>query len=111
MLAKAEAEQRERPPTTNLMEDEVFWKDQQVWLQEKGYMLRPRYHPNWVPSAQTKPGPARIHEDTICPLVGAFNSVLFFTDLCTVSSSYGRKEHVYRRHCDAQESVSGTSPL
>ncbi|KAJ3490970.1 hypothetical protein NLI96_g1017 [Meripilus lineatus] len=68
MLAKAEAEQRERPPTTNLMEDEVFWKDQQVWLQEKGYMLRPRYHPNWVPSAQTKPGPARIHEDTICPL-------------------------------------------
>ena len=33
-----------------LSPDEVWWKDHQVWLQEKGYLLRPRYHPGWKPS-------------------------------------------------------------
>jgi len=28
---------------------EVWWRDQQLWLQEKGYLLRPRYKPGWVP--------------------------------------------------------------
>lgn len=30
--------------------EEEFWRDHQKWLQEKGYMLRPRYMPDWVPS-------------------------------------------------------------
>ena len=29
---------------------EYFWRDHQQWLQEQGYMLRPRYHPDWKPS-------------------------------------------------------------
>lgn len=29
---------------------EVFWRNHQVWLAERGYMLRPRYRPGWVPS-------------------------------------------------------------
>ena len=29
---------------------EFFWRDHQPWLQEQGYMLRPRYHPDWKPS-------------------------------------------------------------
>ncbi|EIW62688.1 uncharacterized protein TRAVEDRAFT_69009 [Trametes versicolor FP-101664 SS1] len=29
---------------------ETWWRDHQVWLQERGYMLRPRYRPDWVPS-------------------------------------------------------------
>ena len=29
---------------------EVFWRDHQKWLQDKGYMLRPRYMPDWKPS-------------------------------------------------------------
>ena len=33
-----------------LNEDEVWWRDHQPWLQERGYMLRPRYRPDWVPS-------------------------------------------------------------
>lgn len=33
-----------------LFPDELFWRDHQVWLEEKGYMLRPRYRPDWVPS-------------------------------------------------------------
>ncbi|KAJ3491002.1 hypothetical protein NLI96_g1020 [Meripilus lineatus] len=68
LLEETEARQRDRPSTTNLLQHEIFWRDQQVWLQEKGYMLRPRYHPNWIPASQGKAGPARIHEDTVCPL-------------------------------------------
>lgn len=33
-----------------LAELELFWRDHQKWLAEKGYMLRPRYRPEWVPS-------------------------------------------------------------
>lgn len=33
-----------------LSEEEVWWRDHQVWLQERGYLLRPRYRPDWVPS-------------------------------------------------------------
>ncbi|KAK7692255.1 hypothetical protein QCA50_003880 [Cerrena zonata] len=33
-----------------LLSDEVWWRDHQVWLAERGYMLRPRYRPSWVPS-------------------------------------------------------------
>ncbi|KIM78803.1 hypothetical protein PILCRDRAFT_75089 [Piloderma croceum F 1598] len=35
---------------------EIFWRDHQKWLQERGYMLRPRYMPDWKASwlASTK---------------------------------------------------------
>ncbi|KAK7692287.1 hypothetical protein QCA50_003912 [Cerrena zonata] len=33
-----------------LISGEVWWRDHQVWLAERGYMLRPRYRPGWVPS-------------------------------------------------------------
>jgi len=29
---------------------EVFWRDRQQWLQERGYSLRARYSPDWKPS-------------------------------------------------------------
>jgi len=29
---------------------EIFWRDHQPWLQERGYMLRPRYRPDWKAS-------------------------------------------------------------
>ena len=32
-----------------LNEDEIFWRDHQKWLEQHGYMLRPRFHPGWVP--------------------------------------------------------------
>jgi len=35
---------------TKLRADEVFWRDHQRWLQDCGYMLRPRYMPDWQPS-------------------------------------------------------------
>ncbi|KAK7043170.1 hypothetical protein VNI00_008524 [Paramarasmius palmivorus] len=33
-----------------LAPSELFWRDHQKWLEERGYMLRPRYHPGWTPS-------------------------------------------------------------
>ncbi|KAK7692240.1 hypothetical protein QCA50_003865 [Cerrena zonata] len=33
-----------------LHSDEFYWRDHQPWLAERGYMLRPRYKPDWVPS-------------------------------------------------------------
>ncbi|EED77210.1 predicted protein, partial [Postia placenta Mad-698-R] len=35
-----------------LVEAEYFWRDRYQWLQEHGYLLRPRYKPDWVPSWQ-----------------------------------------------------------
>ncbi|KIJ23381.1 hypothetical protein M422DRAFT_39644 [Sphaerobolus stellatus SS14] len=35
---------------SKLMDSELFWRDHQAFLQNRGYMLRPRYHPHWVPS-------------------------------------------------------------
>lgn len=29
---------------------EMAWRDKQRFLEERGYMLRPRFHPEWVPS-------------------------------------------------------------
>jgi len=41
-------------PTTwkfgQLSDAELMWRDRQPWLEEHGYMLRPRYRPDWKPS-------------------------------------------------------------
>ncbi|KAF9462414.1 kinase-like domain-containing protein [Collybia nuda] len=29
---------------------EVYWRDHYVWLKQMGYLLRPRYNPEWIPS-------------------------------------------------------------
>jgi hypothetical protein len=33
-----------------LRSNEVYWRDLQPWLAKSGYMLRPRYRPDWAPS-------------------------------------------------------------
>ncbi|KAJ3551154.1 hypothetical protein NM688_g4882 [Phlebia brevispora] len=37
-----------------LFPHEEWWRDHQKWLESKGYMLRSRYHPDWVPSWKAK---------------------------------------------------------
>ena len=34
----------------DLLEAEIHWRDRYVFLQDSGYILRPRYRPNWKPS-------------------------------------------------------------
>jgi len=33
-----------------LAEPEVWWSKHYQWLKDRGYLLRPRYAPDWVPS-------------------------------------------------------------
>ena len=35
--------------------EEQFWAARQPFLESRGYVLRPRYHPDWVPSWKGKP--------------------------------------------------------
>ncbi|KAH8091415.1 kinase-like domain-containing protein [Cristinia sonorae] len=35
---------------TVLAPHEAFWRDHALWLKERGYQLRPRFQPGWVPS-------------------------------------------------------------
>ncbi|KAJ7152360.1 kinase-like domain-containing protein [Mycena filopes] len=53
------------PEFTALVDDESVWLQYQPFLEERGYMLRPRYRPGWVPEMLT---PGKIPsecEDTI----------------------------------------------
>ncbi|RXW12698.1 hypothetical protein EST38_g13155 [Candolleomyces aberdarensis] len=34
---------------------EIYWREKYRWLLDSGYRLRPRYHPDWVPSWKTNP--------------------------------------------------------
>jgi hypothetical protein len=34
----------------DLYSGELVWRDLQPWLRERGYLLRSRYAPDWVPS-------------------------------------------------------------
>ena len=33
-----------------LLPGEIYWKDRYFFLEDCGYILRPRYHPAWKPS-------------------------------------------------------------
>ncbi|KAF5376355.1 hypothetical protein D9757_008688 [Collybiopsis confluens] len=47
----ASLDERLGPPKDEELQDhEIFWRDHYEWLQDKGYRLRPRYRPGWVPS-------------------------------------------------------------
>jgi len=41
---------RERRPVGALSVDEIWWRQQYQWLKSRGYTLRSRYAPDWVPS-------------------------------------------------------------
>ena len=52
MASSAEVSLTKKPKDdrTKLRPEEIYWRDLQPWLAEKGYMLRPRYRPGWVAS-------------------------------------------------------------
>ena len=52
---------------------EIFWRDHWDWLQQKGYLLRPRYKPDWVPSWRNHPNPdLNAYEDGLSHMVREF---------------------------------------
>jgi hypothetical protein len=55
-----------------LADYELFWRDHYTWLKESGYLLRPRYSPDWsAPWKDTDEDPSDF-EDSVLPPVRAF---------------------------------------
>ena len=50
---------------SKLRSEEIFWRDHQTWFQDCGYMLRPRYMPDWKPSWSDNTRSIE-HEDALC---------------------------------------------
>ena len=67
----------------NLHEEEIWWRDNYSFLQRRGYMLRPRYHPDWVGSwVGTDKNPVYC-EDSVIPMVSTFVTYLsIFLNIC-----------------------------
>ena len=60
-----ESEARQEPSIDDdvfarLNEQEIQWRERQEFLQSRGYLLRPRYHRDWVPSWRGKSSDAVI---------------------------------------------------
>lgn len=45
----------ERAPYAVLLAGEHYWKDRYHWLLDRGFQLRSRYHPDWVPTWEQDP--------------------------------------------------------
>ena len=103
MAEPTETEAIEPPPLKpgELDENEIWWRDHQVWLQERGYMLRPRYRPDWTPSWEDtgRDGDWVWHEDSIMATVSDFTlDMLHVCISYTVASfRYGRNSSIGRR--------------
>ncbi|KAJ6621023.1 kinase-like domain-containing protein [Mycena sp. CBHHK59/15] len=48
---------------------EQFWVDNQPFILSRGYRLRPRYDPDWVPSWSTRVDPKGEYEDDLHPFM------------------------------------------
>ncbi|KAJ7167562.1 kinase-like domain-containing protein [Mycena filopes] len=64
-----------------LMSHELFWRDLRQWLESRGYMLRPRFRPTWVPSWLSTGKSAMLCEDSVHFLVGYYSSLIDATRL------------------------------
>lgn len=53
-----------------LTPNEMWWSQHFDWLKDCGYLLRPRYAPNWVPSWKGTKKERFSCEDSIVPMVG-----------------------------------------
>ncbi|KAJ6621031.1 kinase-like domain-containing protein [Mycena sp. CBHHK59/15] len=55
----------EKPTSSPYFGDEKWWVKNQPFILSRGYKLRPRYEPNWVPSWTIKEDPNEEYEDFI----------------------------------------------
>lgn len=60
------------PERDSLSEGEIWWRDHYKWLDERGYQLRPRLTPGWVPSWLGKDVWPRFCEDFETHIVTLF---------------------------------------
>ncbi len=55
----------------SLLPSECFWQKRQLYLQQHGYLLRPRYNPSWKPSWLGTNLDPSFCEDSAASLVGS----------------------------------------
>ncbi|PCH36056.1 hypothetical protein WOLCODRAFT_140201 [Wolfiporia cocos MD-104 SS10] len=46
-----------KPSKGGLLQEEYFWRDHYEWLAGRGYLLRSRYKPDWIPSWKDSSAP------------------------------------------------------
>jgi hypothetical protein len=54
-----------------LLSFEIFWRDHYSWLKEAGYLLRPRYSPDWSAPWKGTNKYSVTFEDSVLPRVWA----------------------------------------
>ena len=114
LFAEQEERRKAYPPESNLLPHETFWRDHQVWLQKKGYILRPRYHPDWVPSSLSggKKGP--IGPEDACVAIVSLMLFQRLGNLLTFSAEGpppGCAENLHRGERNDQENTEVPPPI
>ena len=66
---------------------EKWWVDRYTWLKEKGYVLRQRYTPNWIPSWEGTSKSWDDCEDSCVPFV---SRVIMITAIAYAQEIIGR---------------------
>ncbi|KAI1795569.1 kinase-like domain-containing protein [Ganoderma leucocontextum] len=75
---------------------EYFWRDHQPWLQGQGYMLRPRYHPDWKPSwAGTKKDHDYWEDGQIPNRLGIMDAIRISDGRVVVLKKVNKHNHPY----------------
>jgi len=83
-----DAPDTEPSDTVPLSENELWWTRHFQWLKDCGYLLRPRYAPDWVPSWRgTKKGRYSC-EDSVTAMVGNILCQLFLAHLGSFPQDY-----------------------
>jgi len=77
--------------TGGLSQSEVWWRDRYRALESCGYKLRPRYHPDWVPSWKMSGKEFWTVEDGQSPQVSVVRLISFMpSNLALVTYNDGR---------------------
>ena len=77
--------------------------EHQKWLEEKGYMLRPRYRPGWVPSWENGKDDEKQDKRDEAEDRSVFNQVRFYLmcgsslTMCTDCRYHGRDSNLRQR--------------
>ena len=111
--AEVELDRQARKDHRSLLAHELFWRDHQVWLAEKGYMLRPRYRPGWQPSWEEGDRDAWMRQED-GPAAPVCRSNVNITDSTsqTIARLYSRRNpSVQWRDCYPQEILSYQRPI
>jgi hypothetical protein len=77
----------EIPDYDELFITEKFWRNNFAYLKDRGYLLRPRFSPDWVPSWKTRGGdPSKAEDAAVFPVSRILCLCIVFTpataDLC-----------------------------